>query len=104
MSPVLFFFEIASPYTFIASRQIERVATAAGRSVDWCLIDIEFVCSAQGVLEAYAAIRRLKRSYIAHDSARCAAALGIAHARPLTTSLDRRLLGIGVGALREAGA
>lgn len=102
MSAILFFFELASPYSYIASHQIERVASAAGRSVDWCPIDIEAVWSAQGVLEAYAAIRRLKRSYIARDSARCAAALGISLVRPPTPSRDTSLAKLAYWGLTES--
>jgi 2-hydroxychromene-2-carboxylate isomerase len=88
MNPVQFFFELASPYSYIASLQIERLVKEEGRAVEWRPIELEAVWAAQGVLEAYAAIRRVKRDYILRDSRRCAASLGIAIAKPATSSRD----------------
>lgn len=88
MPPIQFYFELASPYSYLASLQIEQLGASANRSVDWLPVDIEVVWAAQGVLEAYAAIRRLKRSYIARDSQRCAAALGTVFAKPATAARD----------------
>ena len=86
MKSIQFFFELASPYSYIASLQIESIAAKGERSVDWRPIEIEAVWSAQGVLEAYAAVRRVKRNYIAIDSRRCAATHGIALAKPVTSA------------------
>lgn len=91
MKPIQFFFELASPYSYIASLQIERLAAEANRSVDWRPIEIEVVWAAQGVLEAYAAVRKAKRNYIALDSRRCASAYGITLAKPATTAKDTAL-------------
>ena len=101
MKPIQFFFELASPYSYIASLQIERLAAEANRTVDWRPIEIEVVWAAQGVLEAYAAIRRTKRNYIALDSRRCASAHGITLAKPVTPAGDTALAKLafwGVGA------
>lgn len=88
MTPIRFYFEFASPYSYIASLEIEQVAARAGRSVEWCPIDIVSVWNAHGVLDAYLAIRRLKRPYIARDSMRCAELRGIAMARPTVPARD----------------
>jgi len=88
MNPVHFFFELASPYSYIASLQIERLVKEAGRAVQWRPVELEAVWAAQGVLEAYAAVRRMKRDYILRDSRRCAAMLGISIAKPATSSRD----------------
>lgn len=90
-APVEFYFELASPYSYLASLQLEGIARSAGRSLEWKPIDIEAVWAAQGVLEAYAAVRRLKRGYVIRDSQRCAAALGIRFARPVTSARDTSL-------------
>lgn len=88
MTPIRFYFELASPYSYIASLEIEQVAAGAGRSVEWCPIDIVSVWTAHGVLDAYMAIRRLKRPYIARDSMRCADLRGVALARPSVPARD----------------
>ena len=35
IEPIQFFFEFASPYSYIASLEIDKVAAGAGRSVEW---------------------------------------------------------------------
>ncbi len=69
---IQFFFEFASPYSYIASMEIDKVAASAGRSVEWRPIELAAVWAAHGVLEAYTAIRRLKRPYILRDAMRSA--------------------------------
>jgi 2-hydroxychromene-2-carboxylate isomerase len=91
MKSIQFFFELASPYSYIASLQIESLAANANRAVYWRPIEIEVVWSAQGVLEAYAAVRRAKRHYIAVDSRRCASANGITLAKPVTSARNTSL-------------
>ena len=88
MNPVQFFFELASPYSYIASLQIERLVKEAGRVIEWRPVELEAIWAAQGVLEPYAAVRRIKRDYILRDSRRCAARLGITIAKPATSSRD----------------
>jgi 2-hydroxychromene-2-carboxylate isomerase len=91
MQPIQFFFELASPYSYLASLQIEALAHDATRQVDWCPVDIEVVWKAHGVLDAYSAIRHLKRSYIGRDSHRCAEALGVTLKKPVTPARDTKL-------------
>lgn len=82
MTPIHFHFEFASPYSYIASLQIDAIAKAAGRTVDWLPIELDAVWKASGVLDAYSQIRRLKRPYIARDAARCARMCGTVLATP----------------------
>ncbi|NRF68762.1 DsbA family protein [Aquincola sp. S2] len=84
MATIDFFFELASPYSYLASHQIDRIAAEAGHVVAWRPIDLEAVWQAHGVLEAYAAVRRVKRAHIFHDAQRCAQELGLTLARPVT--------------------
>lgn len=39
MTPIHFFFEFRSPYSYIASLEIEEVARAAQRTVEWRTIE-----------------------------------------------------------------
>ena len=84
MSTVKFFFEFSSPYSYIASLQIDAVAIEAGRSAEWCPIELGVVWQAHGVLDAYRQIRRLKAPYIYRDAARIAKMQGITLAVPAT--------------------
>jgi 2-hydroxychromene-2-carboxylate isomerase len=88
MTAIQFYFEFASPYSYIASLEIEEVATRAGRTVDWLPIELPVVWATHGVLEAYAAIRQLKRPYIARDAARCARLRGVALTAPSESARD----------------
>lgn len=88
MAPIQFFFEFASPYSYIASMDIEAVAATAGRTVEYLPIEIASVWSTHGVLDAYTAIRRLKRPYIARDVERCAKLRGISMAKPSVSAID----------------
>ena len=80
--PIRFYFELVSPYSYLASLRIEPAAQAAGRSVSWRPIDLPRVWQAQGVLKAYAAIRKLKGPHIRRDAARCAERLGVPFMAP----------------------
>lgn len=91
MLPIQFYFELASPYSYLASHQLDQLSLDIQREVDWLPIDIEVIWSALGVLEAYSAVRNIKRKYIAQDSQRCARALGIPLARPTTSARDTKL-------------
>ena len=104
IEPIQFFFEFASPYSYIASLEIDKVATAAGRSVEWRPIELAAVWASHGVLEAYTAIRRLKRPYILRDAARCASLHGIALARPSSSATDTGLAKLAYWGLRHADA
>ena len=74
---VNFYFEFASPYSYLAAHEIDARVGAAGGQVIWQPIDIDQVWKAQGLLDAYLVVRAMKSSYIRKDVARCAAAQGM---------------------------
>jgi 2-hydroxychromene-2-carboxylate isomerase len=88
MTQIRFYFEFASPYSYIASCSIEDIGRASGRQVLWLPIDIREVWTAHGVLDAYTAIRAVKRPYIMRDAVRCARKLGITLAPPSAPARD----------------
>lgn len=102
IEPIQFFFTLASPYSYIASMEIDKVAANAGRSVEWRPIELASVWAAHGVLEAYKAIRRLKRPYILHDAMRCAHEQGIILARPSAPATDTSFVQLACWGLRHA--
>lgn len=71
------FFEFASPYSYLAAQELPPLATRHGRALRWRPIQLAKVWGAQGVLEAYAAVRRVKAGYIMRDVARLAADRGV---------------------------
>lgn len=104
IEPIQFFLEFASPYSYIASMEIDKVAASAGRSVEWRPIELASVWAAHGVLEAYTAIRRLKRPYILRDAMRNANAKGIVLARRSAPATDTSLAKLAYWGLRHADA
>lgn len=82
MSPIQFFFELTSPYSYIASLEIEKIAAAADRSVEWRPIELGVVWQAHGVYDAYMQIRALKAPYIFRDATRVAKMRGLQMAVP----------------------
>ncbi len=101
MRPIQFYFEFASPYSYIASLEIDEVARAAGREVAWLPIDIAVVWAAHGVLDGYASIRTLKRPYIMRDAVRCARMRGVALATPSAPARDASIAKLAYWGLRE---
>ena len=77
-SHIDFFYEFASPYSFIAAQRLPALAERVGRTIRWRPIELQKVWAAQGILEAYAVIRKAKRSYILTDVKRTADDFGIA--------------------------
>jgi 2-hydroxychromene-2-carboxylate isomerase len=71
------FFEFASPYSYLAAQELPALAARHGRPLRWRPIELAKVWSAQGVLEAYAAVRRVKAGYIMRDAAHLAADRGL---------------------------
>jgi len=83
MSGVIdFYYEFASPYSYIAAQRLPALAAEVGRAVRWRPIELRKVWAAQGILDAYGAIRKAKRGYIQADAQRVAADLGIAFTVP----------------------
>jgi 2-hydroxychromene-2-carboxylate isomerase len=67
------FFEFSSPYSYLAAQELPALAKRHGRQLRWRPIELGKVWDAQGVLEAYKAVRRVKVDYIWRDAARVAA-------------------------------
>jgi 2-hydroxychromene-2-carboxylate isomerase len=67
------FFEFSSPYSYLAAQELPTLAARHGRPLRWRPIELAKVWSAQGILEAVAAVRRVKKGYIMRDAARVAA-------------------------------
>src|SRR5271155_3480917 len=63
------YFEFASPYSYLAAQELPALAARHGRPLRWRPIELEKVWGAHGVLEAYAAVRRVKGGYIMPDAA-----------------------------------
>ena len=103
MSGVIdFFYEFASPYSYIAAQQLPALAARVGRTVRWRPIELGKVWAAQGVLDAYRTIQGVKRGYILADARRVAADLGITLTRPAVFPPDATLARLAVHGL-EAG-
>lgn len=67
--PIVFCFEYASPYSYLATRLIDEVATRHGRQVRWRPIRLADVLRRQGI---EADTSPAKMAYIEHDARRCA--------------------------------
>ncbi len=106
MSGVIgFYYEFASPYSYIAAQRLPALAAEVGRAVRWRPIELRKVWAAQGILDAYGAIRKAKRGYIQADAQRVAADLGIAFTVPAILPPDATLARLAVHGLdaREPG-
>jgi 2-hydroxychromene-2-carboxylate isomerase len=90
-----FFYEFASPYSFVAAQRLPALAERVGRTIRWRPIELQKVWAAQGILEAYGAIRKAKRSYILTDVKRTADDLGIA-LKPPSAPVDATLARLAV--------
>lgn len=88
---VNFYFEFASPYSYLASIDIDERVERAGGHVEWSPIDLPRIWKANGVLDAYLSIRKLKMPYIRQDAARCANLAGIKLESPGTPATDTSL-------------
>ena len=79
--PIEFHFDFSSPYSYIASEQIESVATRYGRSVDYKPVLLGAVFKASGgapLTELYGP----KASYAKHDFERSARYAGVPYTQP----------------------
>ena len=75
--PIDVFFEFASPYSYLAAQRLPEIAARRGRALRWRPVEMAKVWEAQGVLEAYMAVRRVKVRYIMQDAAMVAADAGV---------------------------
>ena len=98
---VQFYFEFASPYSYLASINIDDHVERAGGRVEWSPIDLPKIWKAQGVLDAYLVIRALKIPYIRQDAARCAKLAGINLKSPSTPAIDTSIAKHAYWGLRE---
>ena len=106
MSGVIdFYYEFASPYSYIAAQRLPALAAEVGRTVRWRPIELGKVWAAQGILDAYRAIQGVTRGYILADAQRVAADLGIVLTRPAVFPPDATLARLAVHGLeaREPG-
>ena len=76
MAPIEFYFDLISPFGYLASTQIEALAARYGRSVDWkpVLLGIT-VLKVMGLPPLTQT--PLKKDYIRHDAPRMAQLLGV---------------------------
>src|ERR1700676_2773714 len=78
MTPAIdVFFEFASPYSYLAAQQFPALAPRHERPLRWRPIELAKVWGTRGVLEAYAAVRRVKAGSIMRDAARVALDRGL---------------------------
>ena len=96
-----FFYEFASPYSFIAAQRLPALAEKVGRTIRWRPIELQKVWAAQGILEAYGVIRKAKRSYILTDVKRTADDLGIV-LKPPGAPIDATLARLAVYGLEAS--
>lgn len=101
MDPIQFYLEFASPYSYLASLDIDEVARTAGREAQWLPVEIDAIWKAQGVFEAYSEVRRVKRRYIGRDATRCAKMRGVRLATPSAPARDTSLAKLAYWGLRE---
>ncbi len=94
-----FYYEFASPYSYIAAQRLPVLAASIGRRVRWRPVELRKIWEAQGVLDAYGAIRKVKRGYIQTDARRVAADLGIAFKVPAPFPPDATLARLAVHGL-----
>jgi 2-hydroxychromene-2-carboxylate isomerase len=71
------FFEFSSPYSYLAAQELPALAARHSRILRWRPVELARIWDAQGVLEPYKAVRRVKVAYILRDAARVAAERGI---------------------------
>lgn len=101
--PVNFYFEFGSPYSYLASLEIDARAAESGTDVDWKPIEIFRIWKSQGLLDAYSQVRNAKIPYIRRDAGRCARKYGVRLNPPAGAGTDTRLAKLAYWGLREAG-
>lgn len=94
-----FYYEFASPYSYVAAQRLPALAARAGRAVRWRPIELGKVWAAQGILDAYRTIQKAKRGYILADARRVAADLGMAFTMPNPFPPDANLARLAVHGL-----
>ncbi len=82
MAQIDFWYEFASPYSYLSAMRIEAVAEVAGVEVRWRPFLLGPVFQAQGMNDSPFNIYPVKGAYMWRDMARQSAAQGIAFQRP----------------------
>jgi 2-hydroxychromene-2-carboxylate isomerase len=88
-SPITFWFDFGSPYAWLASAQVEEVASRCGRPVAWRAVLLGVIFRETGMVPL--AEQRLRGDYARRDVARVARRLGLSFATatpPTGTSLS----------------
>lgn len=101
--PVNFYFEFGSPYSYLASLEIDARAAAQGVEVDWKPVDIFHIWKSQGLQDAYAQVRTAKIPYIQRDAGRCARQAGVRLNPPPGLGTDTRIAKLAYYGMRAAG-
>ncbi|MEM7445170.1 MAG: 2-hydroxychromene-2-carboxylate isomerase [Pseudomonadota bacterium] len=78
--PITFYFDIASPYAYLASQRIDGIAARHGRTVDWRAILLGPAMKLNGGRPVNAT--PLRAAYAREDLARLARLWGIAYVEP----------------------
>ncbi len=94
-----FYYEFASPYSYIAAQRLPALAAKAAQGVRWRPIELGKVWADRGILDAYGAIRKAKRAYIMADAQRVAADLGVTLTMPAVIPPDATLARLAVHGL-----
>lgn len=86
--PIVFYFEFASPYAYLAAQRIDAAAARRGRTVDWKAISLGHVLKARGVSRE--AMPREKLEYIQLDARRAGEMLGFPLRMPTVFPADAK--------------
>ncbi len=79
--PILFYFDFLSPYGYLGSIEVERMAARLGRQVEWRPVLLGVTVLKVMGLKALPDTP-LKKDYVAHDLERCARLMRIPFNRP----------------------
>lgn len=79
-TPILFYFDFSSPYSYLASERIDALAERFGRQVQWRPVLLGAICKALGAPTLTS--QPGQADYSIHDFARSARFLDIPYAQP----------------------
>ncbi|MEG3618282.1 2-hydroxychromene-2-carboxylate isomerase [Magnetovibrio sp. PR-2] len=84
MAEIDFWYEFASPYSYLSAMRIEDEAAKVGVTVNWKPLLLGPIFKDQGFQDSPFNAFPLKREYMWRDMERCAAELGLAFQKPQT--------------------
>jgi 2-hydroxychromene-2-carboxylate isomerase len=96
MLTIDFYFEFASPYSYIAAKRIAAIAAKYNGAVRWLPVDISKIWLRHDLIESYGRVRALKRNFIRKDSRMVAESHGIALAERGQRLADAKLAKLAV--------